>query len=117
MSGQVVVDAGKLLADVEVRVAQHADALPGEIGRAFGVVSLLRGMAVAIDLEDELQLGAVEVGDIGPDRLLAQELVAVELAVAQELLPEGGFGGSGGLAIGAGECCQFWVVGEVFGAR
>ena len=117
MSGQVVVDAGELLADVEVGVAQDADALSGEIGRAFGVVSLQRGMAVAIDLEDELQLGAVEVGDIGPDRLLAQELVAVELAVAQELLPEGGFGGSGGLAIGAGEGGESGVVWEILGRR
>ena len=111
------MDAGELLADVEVGVAQDADAALLEEVRALGVVVFLRGMAVAIDLDDELQLGAVEVGDIGPDRLLAQELVAVELAVAQELLPEGGFGGSGGLAVGAGECCQFWVVGEVFGAR
>ena len=39
----------------------------------------------------------------------------MELAVAQEFLPEGGFGWGGVLAVGAGVGGEFWVVGEVFG--
>ena len=97
------MDTGKLLADIEVRVAQDADALVAEEGCAFGVVSFLRGMAVAVDFDDKLQFGTVEIGDVGADGLLTQEFVAVELAVAQEFLPEGGFGWGGVLAVSAGE--------------
>ena len=110
------MDAGKLLADIEVRVAQDADALPGEIFSALGVVGFLRGMAVAVDFDDKLQFGTVEIGDVGTDGLLTQEFIAVELAVAQEFLPESGFGWGGVLAVGAGVGGEFWVVGEVFGA-
>jgi hypothetical protein len=40
-------------------------------------------MLSAVDLDDELLLEAEEVDDIRTDRLLAPELVAVELPVAQ----------------------------------
>ena len=111
------MDAGEPLLDVDVRVAQDADALLLEEGGAFGVVSFLRGMAVAVDFDDKLQFSTVEIGDVGTDGLLTQEFVAVELAVAQELLPDRRFGRGGGLAVGAGEVGQSLVVGNVFGVR
>ena len=81
MAVQIVVNAGQILADVDIGVAKDTNALPGEVGGTGRVIGFLGRVAIAVDLDDELQLGAVEIGDIGADGFLAQEFVAVELAV------------------------------------
>lgn len=49
----------------------------------------------AVDLERQLQLGAIEVDDVAPHGLLAAERETVAAAIAQQL-PGGAFGRSGG---------------------
>jgi hypothetical protein len=56
----------------------------------------------AVEFDDELGIDAIEVGDVGTDGMLAAELHAAALAVAEEL-PEVGFGAGGRLSQAAGE--------------
>ena len=115
MGVHVIVNAGELLANIDIGVTQYTDALSGKVGGTCSVVAFLCRVAIAVDFDDELQFGTVEIGNIRTDRFLAQKFVPVKLAVAQEFLPDRRFGRRGVLAVDAGEGGQAWVVGEVFG--
>jgi hypothetical protein len=77
----------------------------GEERCALGVVLDLFGVAIAVDFDDETEVGAVEVDDVGADGFLAVELVLRELFGSEDFLPEEVFGWGGVLAVGAGELC------------
>lgn len=74
-----------------------------EVSGALGVVFRLVGVAVAVDFDDEMEVGAVEVDDVGADGFLAVEFVAGELLGPEDSLPEKGFGWSGVLPVGSGQ--------------
>src|SRR6185295_13005150 len=77
--------AVRLRRDVVVCEAQDVDAVPGKLRGSAGVVGRSLGGVVrlAIHLDTELQLRAVEVENVGVDGVLAPELVVAEITVAK----------------------------------
>ena len=58
--------------------------LSGQPCIADSIVSAA-GMLIAIEFDDQACLAAAKVGDVAPDRLLANEFEACETAVAQAM--------------------------------
>jgi hypothetical protein len=90
--------------DDVVPEAEDGDALLGEKRAADFVVGagFVGVVLAAVEFDGELFGVAVEVQDVGRERMLAAEFVAGEAAVA-EVAPEELFGVGGGLAEVAGE--------------
>ena len=88
--------------NVAIPEAQDAQAACSQEGVAGGVVGSLRHVLMAVELDDQCGLEADEVADVGAERALAAELVAVQLAAA-EVAPEQALGGRGVVAQVAGE--------------
>ena len=68
-------------------VCPEAQDAPAFVFRRTGPSSVcldLKGMMLAVDLDDELSGQAGEVGEVGADRALPAELEAAEAAIAKE---------------------------------
>lgn len=78
------------MADGVVGEAEDAVARRLQQGVPLRVVLLRGGVDGAVELEDEAAVGAAEVGDEGPDWVLAAELQAVQAAGSQRV-PEDDF--------------------------
>jgi hypothetical protein len=72
-----------VLKDLPIGEANHAVAFRVQPGRALLIVFLLVRVGIAIDLHYKSTGGTVEVYDEGADGMLAAELEAGELPVAQ----------------------------------
>ena len=81
-----------MLACIAIRESHHPVALSLDVCLPALVVCFLVSMCVAVEFDDQPQLDAAEVYDVGADRMLASELQPVEPAVA-EVTPEEVFGG------------------------
>nr|WP_264180715.1 hypothetical protein [Quatrionicoccus australiensis] len=110
---EVFVNTGKIVQDVAVGVAEDTQALAFKEGRSFGIV-LLFCVTVAVDFDDQIESGAVEIDDVGANGFLPEEFVAEKLPVAQDFLPDQIFGRRWLLAVCAGESSQALFVGEKF---
>ena len=88
-------DGFQVIVNVPIREPEDAEAQSLEVGVPIPVVEDLRVffMDRAVQLQDELELVAVEVRDVGADRHLAAKLEAEEFPIAQ-VLPESLFRGS-----------------------
>jgi hypothetical protein len=85
------VDVGH---DVAVGEAEDLEALHLQVARAAGVVVLLGGVGVAVDLDGEHRGAAGEIDDVAVDHGLLAELDGFE-APGAEVVPEAAFGGGG----------------------
>lgn len=81
-----------VLEDFVVPEADDLEAEGFEVGGAGGVAGGGLGMLAAVEFDDELEVGAEEVGDVGAERDLALPAVAAEASIA-EAGPEFALGG------------------------
>jgi len=67
--------------------SQHADSLSTHPPVALRVVTLALGseMVFAVDFHHEFSRGAIEVGNVGAERVLAAEFQLHQVPVAQQL--------------------------------
>ena len=80
-------EAIDIVQNLMVPEAQHRVALALEILRAASICLAfgLPGVLAAVELDHQAGFGTEEVGDVGADLVLASELGALELPVAQPL--------------------------------
>jgi hypothetical protein len=78
-------DPFRILDDVVCPKAQDAPAFAFHCAGASRVCLDLKGMMLAVDLDDELSGQAGEVGKVGADRVLPAELEPAEATIAKKL--------------------------------
>ena len=89
--GEAPQDAIEVVQDLLVAEADHAVVVLGEMLRPRGIVIPTLVVHVTVDLNDESQTGAVEIGHVGADRVLPPELQPMEAPTTQRL-PQGRLG-------------------------
>ena len=82
-----------------------AEAFQFHLSEVISQDNVIKVMDAAVDLEDQPEAVAGEVGEVPADGVLAAEAVAVDLR-ATKALPQAVLGQSGGLALIARESCS-----------
>ena len=82
-----------------------AEAFQFDLSEVVSQYDVIQIVDSAVDLEDQPEPIAGEVGEIPADRVLAAEAMAVDLRAA-EALPQTALGQTGGLALIARESCS-----------
>ncbi len=102
---------------IVIAETDHPQSERAEKPRSFRVVLCCFAMAVAVDLDYQLQSGAIKIYDITTNRFLPQEFIVGKLPHAQNFLPDPVFGGRWVVAVFPSKDGKVFVVGKMGGVE
>lgn len=76
-------DAVQFVLNLPVRKADHLNSLGFEPGAPVQIVVNLTGMAATVDLDDQMSLWTIEIGDVRSKRRLPGAFEAAQISVTQ----------------------------------
>ena len=73
----------EILYQLSIPETHDMNALAFQKARPSGIIAPVIGVLTSVELDDKLQWRAIEVGDVGTDRVLAPERKSFHLCTAQ----------------------------------